>query len=184
MTSENFEFPHEYELQSAIDFPPGGGKIHYFPDDHSGINRDGTLIEVKPNGRKPWIGMFAFGTAPLIGFSGVLSCPDRNHFCVVSKGNGFVVNANAPGEFIVIPNEPVLDVRVVFSHGLILFSSFTSVVAIGLSGIAWVVDDVVTDELKILGIKDEYVICTGWNAPENLDVEVKINLRDGSVISL
>jgi hypothetical protein len=89
---------------------------------------------VKAKSGKTWVGVFAFGFGSR---TGVISTPEPNTVCVLSKGGGYLVNAESPELWEEVRACPVIDFRLLPEHELLVFSDFTGLAAYGNNGLVW-----------------------------------------------
>jgi hypothetical protein len=163
-------FPHTYEIEELPELPGSGIldiPLLYFPRLKNRLEHDGLWIKISPVGGKSWIGVFAFGYQSPPAFSRVLSFPDPDRACVISNGAAYMVKADEPEIWELIPVVPVLDVRSIPEPQLIVFADFNSLVAYGKSGRVWRSPRVCWDELKILVATPDIIEGVG-NDPANL----------------
>jgi hypothetical protein len=139
---------------------PGTGhssvQVVYFPRPKSRPEHDGSWLKVHAGSGRSWLGVFAFGYASPPAFSGVVSSPDPDRFCIVSRGcvhcEGGRSRKLGTGS-----GSPVLDVRQITERGLLLFSDFTRLAAFGSGGLVWRSQRVCWDELKITEVTRDRV---------------------------
>jgi hypothetical protein len=124
MLEPDLTFRHSHEFEEIREFP-GTGKfsvpVLYFPPPTIRPEHNGLWLKVTAGG-KAWIGVFAFGI--LSGFSRVVSTPDPNRICVISDGGAYVVKMDQPDVWEQIPLLPVVNVRPIPEHQLLLLSDF------------------------------------------------------------
>jgi hypothetical protein len=132
MVEFDLTFPHSYEVRELGDFP-GNGKFDvpliFFPPPKGRAEYDGLWLKVKAQSGKAWIGVFAFWYTSHPSLSRVVSSPDPNRVCVISKGRAYVVSAEEPETCEEIPVIPVLEVRPLPEHKLLVFSDFIRLAA-------------------------------------------------------
>ncbi|HEV2205558.1 MAG TPA: hypothetical protein VGR36_03395 [Candidatus Acidoferrales bacterium] len=75
---------------------------------------------------------------------------------------------------------PVLDVRVIPQHLLIVFSDFTRLAACGENGVAWVSPQVCWDDLKIVNVTSETIEGTGYDPTSKThQLQFVVSLKTG-----
>jgi hypothetical protein len=139
-----FSFPRNYEakvLESAP-LPHPVEELYHFPVELAEGDRAGAYVRVVPPKGPAWTGFFAQGFDLDQVVTCVASCPDPDSLCVVAGGYAYVVKASDPNQWLQIEQRPVADLRSVsgFSpheSGLLLFTGFTSITALGRDGIVW-----------------------------------------------
>ncbi|MGA8409364.1 MAG: hypothetical protein WB680_19485 [Candidatus Acidiferrales bacterium] len=160
MLEIDLRFPHSYEVQELAELP-GTGKLSFplifFPPPLTRPEHDGLWITVKPANGKQWIGDFKFGYTSPPAFSRVISSPDPSRVCVIANGAAYLVNADIAEEWERIPIIPVLDLRQLPEHGLLIFSDFTALAAYSSAGFLWRSPRVCWDGLKIVRVTDNTI---------------------------
>src|ERR1041385_5852096 len=134
------DFPHSYKVEDVCEFPGTGQfkePLFYFPRLKDKKEHEGWWLKISPPGGLSWIGIFASDYASPPAISRVLSFPDPDHFCVVSQGAAYILNANDPNDWSQVVSFPVLEVQVVVDFGLLIFSDFTSLSAYSKDGLLW-----------------------------------------------
>lgn len=178
-------FPHAYEIEELGEIP-GTGKFAiptiFFPPPKNRPEHDGLWLKVESASGKSWIGIFAFGYSSPPAFSRVLSSPDPSNMCVISNGAGYFVKADEPEVWEKIPLSPVLDVRTVPEHKLLVFSDFTRLAAFGSSGLVWQSPRVCWDGLKIVNVSRETIEGVGYDPTISRESRFVVDLRTGSTL--
>ncbi len=184
MLEFDFAFPHSYEAEELREWPGTGVfsiPVIYFPPPKGRPEHNGLWLKVKARSGKAWVGVFAFGYNSPPAISRVLSSPDTDKVCVVSKGSAYVVNVEQPEAWEEIPILPVLEIRPLPEHKLLVLSDFTRLGAYGNSGLVWQSPRVCWDELKITKITGETIEGTGCDPANSLKQEMQfaVDLRTG-----
>ncbi len=153
MLDVDLAFPHLYAVEEFGELPgteilPFPGNLHSTAEDKTGAQR--SVAEDHSRSRQLWIGVFECGYSSPPAFSCVRGTLDPNRTCVVSNGAAYIVKADEPAVWEQVPIVPVLDVRPLPTHRLLVFSDFTRLAAYGINGLAWRSPRVCWDELKIL----------------------------------
>lgn len=178
MLDVDFTFPRSYDVEEVSDFP-GSGKfdvpVFYVPRPKNRPEHDGLWLKIRPQTGKSWIGVFAFG----YGITCVLSSPDPHCACVISTGAAYLVNSEQPEACEQLRISPVLDARSVVEHQLLLLADFTSLFALGRSGLVWKSPRLCWDELKILNITHDTVEGTGYDAINQGESRFAVDIRTG-----
>jgi hypothetical protein len=97
----------------------------------------------------------------------------------VVGGYAYVVNTSDPADWLRIEQRPVVDLRVLSQHGLLLFAGFTSITALGNSGIEWTTDRLTWEGLTITAIDDGKLHGRGWDALADKEVPFVVDLKTG-----
>jgi len=90
-----------------------------------------------------------------------------------------VVKANDPAAWLRIDQNPVVDLRVLSQHGLLLFAGFTSITAVGSSGIVWTTERLTWEGLTMTEIKNDILLGHGWDALADKEVAFEVDLKTG-----
>jgi hypothetical protein len=98
---------------------------------------------------------------------------------VVVGGYAYLVKASDPAQWLRVEQRPVVDLRVLSQHGLLLFAGFTSITAFGGSGIAWTTERLTWEGLTITAIDDDKLLGLGWNALADKEVPFAVDLKTG-----
>lgn len=187
MLEVDFTFAHSYEVEEVGEWPATGSfgiPVLYIPQPINRPEHEGLWLKLTPTSGTPWIGVFAFGYPSPPAFSRVVSTPDPNRVCVVSNGGGYIVDLKTPNRWEQAPTWPVLDVRSVPEHGLLVFADFIRLAAYGGSKWVWQTPRLCWDELTIRNIDSETVEGTGLN-PFNPHMATRfaVELRTGRSLS-
>jgi hypothetical protein len=183
MLELDFTFPHSYQVEEVGEWPGTGSfgvPVIYIPQPKDRAEHEGLWLRLEAKSGQAWIGVFAFGYTSPPAFSRVISSPDPERVCVVSKGGGYIVNVEQPEVWERIPTIPVLDVRSVPEQKLLVFADFIRLAAYGSNKWAWRSQRLCWDELKITNITSETVEGTGYD-PTNPGTETRfaVELRTG-----
>jgi hypothetical protein len=68
---------------------------------------------------------------------------------------------------------------VLSQQGLLLFAGFTSITALGSSGIAWTTGRLTWEGLTISSIDGDKLLGHGWDAPADKEVPFEVDLKTG-----
>jgi hypothetical protein len=182
MLEIDLALPHSYEIEEVLELPGTGTfdtPLLYIPQPKNRPEHDGLRLKIRAAGGKSWVGVFAFGYQSPPAFSRVVSLPDPNRACVISRGAAYVVKTDEPEIWEQIPVLPVLDIRLIPEHELLVLADFTRLAAYGNSGIAWRSPQVCWDELKILSVTDDTIEGIGYD-PTNLgESRFAVDIRTG-----
>jgi hypothetical protein len=172
MLEIDLAFPHSYEVEELRELP-GTGRFDvpliYFPRPDARPERDGLWLKVHAADSGSWVGVFEFGYGPQA-VSRVVSTPDPDRACVVSRGAAYIVKAGEPDVWEEIPIFPVLDLRLISEHHLLVFADFTSLAAYGRTGLAWQSPRLCMDELKILRVTPDTIEGVGYESRFLVDI--------------
>lgn len=149
-------FPHSYGA-TLSEIPATDQPRYYYPGASLTGGKDGLVVATHAHCGKCWIGVFAFGDISGKGTSGLFTTPDPDRLCVISRGVGYLVDANIPEKWEAIRSIPILDVRLIPSHCIIVFANYTELVAYGLKGIVWRTKRLAWDGLKITEVTGSHI---------------------------
>lgn len=173
-------FPTNYQCDLLEELPQPEGVRHlYFPGATTVGGADGVLIRVEPTSHATWIGTFAYGKLSPKGVTNVFSMPDPNCLCVVARGQGYMVPASEPTTYQDVAFHPIMDVRILPKHGLIVFANFTELLAYDASGIRWRTKRLAWDSLKITEVTEDIIRGEFWDIRSEQSSSFVVNLQTG-----
>jgi hypothetical protein len=177
----DFTFPRNYEVRILEAAPPVHPveKLYHYPVELEEGDRSGAYVRVTPQSGRAWAGFFALGFDSDQVVSQLCSTPDPERFCVVVGGYAYVVKASDPVQWLRVEQQPVVDLRVLSQHGLLLFAGFTSITAFGGSGIAWTTQRLTWEGLTISAIDGDKLLGHGWDALADKEVPFIVDLKTG-----
>ncbi|HEY2391629.1 MAG TPA: hypothetical protein VGK22_10705 [Candidatus Angelobacter sp.] len=189
----DFTFPRNYEVRVLESAPPVHPieKLYHYPMEMEEGDRSGAYVRVVPThvsahdskidlkAAPAWVGFFALGFDSDQVVSEVCSSPDPDSFCTVVGGYAYVVKADDPEQWFRVEQRPVVDLRVLSQHGLLLFAGFTTIIAVGSSGIAWTTERLSWEGLTITDVKGDKLFGQGWDALADKEVPFEVDLKTG-----
>jgi hypothetical protein len=177
----DFTFPRNYEVRILEAAPPVHPveKLYHYPVELEEGDRSGAYVRVTPQSGPAWVGFFALGFDSDQVVNQVCSTPDPDSFCVVVGGYAYVVKAAHTTEWLRVEQRPVVDMRVLPQQGLILFVGFTSITAVGSSGIAWTTDRLSWEGLTITEVSGNKLRGRGWDALADKEAQFEVDLKTG-----
>lgn len=185
MELTTFDFEANYHT-TWIDGPRDGPAVYKFqrPTVHTDQTdlvlqtpTKSTMIEVRPQGRQPWIGVFENGPE---GLHGIFATPDSETVCVVATGQGYWVPVVAPENFAVLPLIPIKRVMSIPERKVLIFHDYTKLAAYGLGGIRWLTKDLSWDGLEITDVTSEKICGKSWDAPSGRHVPFSVEVETGA----
>ncbi|MGC2162772.1 MAG: hypothetical protein WA634_12735, partial [Silvibacterium sp.] len=166
MLKIDLEFPHSYKVEELPELP-GTGKFDapllYFPRPKTRPEHDGLWLRMRSATGKSWVGCFAFGYQSPPAISRIVSSPDPDKVCVVSRGTAYIVKVDEPDTWEELPIMPVIDLRVIPANQLLVLADFTRLIACGSNGLAWRSPQVCWDDLKIINVTRESIEGEGYD---------------------
>jgi hypothetical protein len=154
---------------------------YYYPQPNARVDEESIKFLVTPRYAKPWVGVVASG--PYVSChdsTGVHPCPNPRLLCVVAGGQAFVIDSEIPANWSVVPSTPVLEVKALLQHQILLFSDFSRVTALGPEGIAWTTRPLAFKGLRITKADEHTIYGTtlDLNGPVPL-VPFEIDVKNG-----
>jgi len=173
-----FTFPKNYEVRKleSAPLPHPVEKLYQYPAEIEEGDRSGTYLRVVPVTGPAWAGFFALGFDSDQVVSAVCSCPDPDSLCAVAGGYAYVVQAADPTQWFRIEQRPVVDLTVVHVLQLLLFTGFTTIIALGPSGLAWTTERLSWEGITISEIRGEKLLGHGWDAMADKEVPFEVDL--------
>ncbi len=171
-------FATSYEAVVLPGLPGSGPAVRQFRGRHQRSHREGLVVEVRASNDQSWVGNFQFGDGKR---SGLYATPSPDRLCVVAGGRGYFVPVTDPSAYEIVSAYPIEDVRSIPELGLLLFVSFTVVVAYGTAGQAWSAGRVSWDGISIRSVSCDGVHGTAWDSPGGREVGFFIDPRTGAV---
>ena len=177
----DFTFPHNYEVRILGEAPPVHPieRLYHYPVELEEGDRNGAYLRVIPKGGAAWAGFFAQGFDSDQVISEVCSTPNPDSFCAVVGGYAYLMQAGDPRQWSRIEQKPVVDLRVLSQHGLLLFVGFTLITAVGATGVLWTTERLTWEGLTIADIKGDTLQGSGWDAIADKEVPFEVDLRTG-----
>ena len=176
-------FQHQYGIKLLGGMPDKSQKYvtYYYPQPGSHPGEESLKFLVTPRYAKPWIGVVANG--PYVSChdsTGFHACPNPRLLCIVAGGQAFVIDSEIPANWSVVPATPVIDVKPLLEHKLLVFCDFSRITALGPEGIAWTTRPLAFKGLRVTHA-DQYTIygtTLDLNGPVPL-VPFEIDFRTG-----
>ena len=151
-----------------------------YPKQADDIERGALEVMVRPANADPFLATFALGFADPAAPTGLWSCPDPDWLCAVAGGYAYLVNTREPEQFNQIEYRPVLLVRALPSHGLLLFAGHHSLLAWAAHGLLWQTERLSSEGIEITRIEGDRLEGSGWDLMSDRDVPFAIDLRTGA----
>lgn len=177
----DFTFPRNYEVRMLETAPPVHPveKLYHYPVELEEGDRNGAFLRVAPQGAPTWVGFFAQGFDSEQVVNQICSSPDPDSFCATVGGYAYLVKARNPAQWQRVEQRPVVDLRVLSQHGLLLFAGFTSITAIGSSGFAWTTERLTWEGLTITEVDGNKLLGHGWDAVADKEIPFEVDLKTG-----
>jgi hypothetical protein len=111
--------------------------------------------------------------------TGVFACPNPRQMCAVAGGYAYVVDTARPDHCMHIAMKPVVEVRPLTLHALLLFVGFHSIMAWGRKGLAWESARLSWEGVRIVDVAGDVLHGTGWNLLTDREVVFSLDLLTG-----
>jgi len=99
--------------------------------------------------------------------------------CVIAGGYGYVLDTRKPEQWAKIEQRPVVELKPLPDHQLILFTGFTSITALGTNGIAWTTKRLSWEGIRVSEIRQARVFGFGWDAVTDKEFPFEVDLKTG-----
>jgi hypothetical protein len=175
-------FPSDYDFEVLEGIPHKSRLLEEFRfTGHSTPGSGFVVLRVSSPHRAAWLGIFQgeYETPPAI--SGVFTCPSMTDLCVVSGGQGYLIDVRSPSDYKRLPCFPITSAAVSPGTKQIVLSDFTTLACLDRSGVCWISDRACYDEAEILEVADGWVRCRGWSL---VDIFFNVDLRNGKIVEL
>ena len=178
----DFSFPHRWQAQILPSRPAILPARHFvYPRDAEEVERGALEVLVRPEEQnaQPFLATCALGFRDPAVPTGLWSAPNPDELCAISGGYAYLIDANAPQRFTMIPYRPVLEVRPVLVAGLLLFVGHRSILAWGAAGKAWESEKLSDEGITITAIEDSQLCGAGWQMLTDKETPFTLDLRTG-----
>ena len=178
--SLNLAFPHNWTAEILPSRPLILPKRQFvYPRHAEEVERGAMELMVRPAHAEPFLATCALGFADPAAPSGVWSCPHPDWLCAMSGGYAYLVDVTDPEHFVQVEYRPVLEVRAVPKHRLLLFAGHHSMLAWGADGKAWQTERLSSEGVAITSMDGDVLRGAGWDLMSDADVPFAIDLRSG-----
>ncbi|MGC2298824.1 MAG: hypothetical protein WA476_08485 [Acidobacteriaceae bacterium] len=174
-------FPHSWQAEVLPQRPLIKPLRSYtYPRDVEEVERGALEVMVQPAGKAvKFLATFALGFADPATPTGLWSCPAPDDLCAVAGGYAYIVNTLDPAEFTHLAFRPVLEVRPLPEHNLLLFAGHNALLAWGSAGREWETPRLSSEGLRITGIHRNELHGFGWDLLTDREIPFTIDLRSG-----
>jgi hypothetical protein len=111
--------------------------------------------------------------------TGVFACPNPQQMCAVAGGYAYVIDTAQPEHCTHLSLKPVVEVRPLVTHRLLLFVGFHSIVAWGREALAWESARLSWEGVRITGIEGDVLQGVGWNLLTDREASFSLDLLTG-----
>jgi hypothetical protein len=175
-------YAHSYEVEELRENPGTGSldvPLFYIPRPEGRLEHDGLWLKFSAASGKSWAGVFEFGYTSPPAFSRVVSTPDANRACVIAKGKGFLVTVEDPEQWEEVQVLPVLDLRSIAEHNMLVFSDLTRLAAYDKTGLVWRSPRVCWDELRIVKVTRDTIEGIGYDPTTLSESCFSVDMKTG-----
>lgn len=173
-------FPSSFKFEVLSELRAANPRRWFYPGANESGGQDGVNIQMVPSEGQEWIGTFAMGRFGSKSITGVFTAPNADRLCVVAQGQAFIVDANNPNDCESLPIVPVIDVRSSKEHQLLIFASYTELLAVGVNGIAWRTERLSWDGLKLTHVTKEAIHGVFWDIQTESEQGFTVDLVTGA----
>jgi hypothetical protein len=177
-------FPHSWSVEVLTKAPliaPARSFVypHPVPGEEDALARGALQLFIRPSAGSHFLATCALGfEAPTVP-TGVWSHPNPDTLCAVAGGYAYLINTHAPESCVHLQLRPVVAVRPIPSHGLLLFVGFHGIQAWAASGIAWATPRLSWEGLTLGDLDGDTLHGIAWDLPTDKEVPFAIDLRTG-----
>jgi hypothetical protein len=152
-----------------------------YPRDAEEIERGALEVLVRPDApdTQPFLATCALGFRDPAVPTGLWSCPKPEEICAVSGGYAYLIDTTAPENFTMIAYRPVLAVRAILDHGLLLFVGHHSILAWGAEGKAWESAKLSDEGVTISSVEGVVLRGLGWEMMSDKEAPFAVDLKNG-----
>ena len=143
------------------------------------LARGALQLLVRPAAGGTFLATCALGFTDPTMPTGVFACPNPQQMCAVAGGYAYVVDTTQPERCTHIELKPVVEVRPLVAHGLLLFVGFHAIVAWGREGLVWESTRLSWEGVRITGIEGDVLQGIGWNLLTDREVGFSLDLLTG-----
>jgi hypothetical protein len=181
-TSIDLSFPHAWTAEILAARPPILPARHFvYPQEVEEVEVGALEVLVRPVrlSGSPFLVTCALGFADPTTPTGVWSCPHPSWLCAVAGGYAYLINTTKPEVWHRVEYQPVLQIRPLVKHSLLLFAGHIALTAWGPNGKAWQSGRLSWEGITLGQIKDHTLTGTGWDLMTDREIEFQLDLRTG-----
>lgn len=154
-----------------------------YPQEVEEVERGALEVLIRPDiSSEPFLATCALGFRDPAVPTGIWSAPNPQEICAVSGGYAYIIDTTAPGRFSIVPYRPVLQVRAVVEHGLLLFVEHRAILAWGAHGEAWQSPKLSDEGVIITGVEGAVLHGMGWHMMSDEDKPFTLDLQSGTIL--
>lgn len=150
------------------------------------LARGALQLLVHPAGGGSFLATCALGFTNPAMPTALFACPNPDELCAVAGGYAYIVDTRNPERCTHLLMKPVVELRVIATHKLLLFVGFHQMIAWGTEGLAWQSGRLSWEGIRLEpdsdAAPDDHLTGFGWNLHTDREVEFTLDLHDGSHI--
>jgi hypothetical protein len=149
------------------------------------LARGALLLMVKPAVGGSFLATCALGFTDPSMPTGVFACPNAEEMCAVAGGYAYVIDTARPEQTdrtTHVGLKPVVEVKVLEAHGLLVFVGFHALVAWGREGLAWETRRLSWEGVRVTGVEGDELVGFGWDLMSDKEVEFRVDVRTGVAV--
>jgi hypothetical protein len=180
MPELNLSFPHTWTAE-LLDRRPLilPARQFVYPRQAEEVERGALEILVRPAAGTEFLATCALGFADPAVPTGVWSCPDPGWLCAVAGGYAYLIDTASPERWQQVEYRPVLEVRALVEHQLLLFLGHHSMLAWGRAGKVWQTARLSSEGVTINAIDGWILRGGGWDLRSDTEFDFVVDLRTG-----
>jgi hypothetical protein len=178
------EFPRDWSVE-ILKTPPliAPARQFIYPQQIAGeedaLARGALQLMVQPASGGTFLATCALGFTDPAMPSGVFACPNPQEMCAIAGGYAYVIDTGQPEHCTHIALKPVVEVRTLNGHELLLFVGFHSILAWGRNGLAWESARLSWEGVGITSMQGDVLYGIGWNLMTDREVPFSLDLLTG-----
>jgi hypothetical protein len=174
-------FPHAWEAEVLAQRPMIVPSRHFtYPQRAEEVERGALEVLVRPAADAPFLATFALGFADPAAPTGLWSCPGADELCALAGGYAYIVDTRAPEKCTHLAFRPVLEVRAMKEHQLLLFAGHHALLAWGAQGEAWQTPRLSAEGVRITEVRGDELHGFGWDLLTDRELPFTVDLRTGA----
>ncbi len=176
----NTTFPQNWKARILRARPLILPRIHrVYPLEVEEVERGALEVLITPADGSTFLATCALGFNAASLPSGLWSCPHPDWLCAIAGGYAYLINTVAPEVFEQVEYKPVVEVLAVLDAGLLIFSSFHTLVAYDAEGRRWKTQKLTSEGLRLGKLADGQLHGWGWDMRTDREVPFTVDLMTG-----
>ncbi len=174
-------FPHNWQAEILSARPLILPARHFvYPRQAEEVERGALEVLIRPaEDLQEFLATCALGFLDPAVPTGLWSCPNPEEICAVSGGYAYLIDTTAPGRFTMIPFRPILELRPLSAHALLLFVAHHRILAWGVNGQAWQSEKLSDEGLAIASIDSTHLHGLGWSMITDKETPFTLDVKTG-----